>query len=486
MRFSPIALSLAMALFPIGTVSAQDQPASAKPQQQLLDAAQLDQLVAPIALYADPLVAQVLMASTYPLEVVQADRFAKANKKLKGDKLKEALAKQDWDASVKELVSTPSVLAMMGDKLDWTQTLGDAVLAQQADVMDAIQRLRAKAQENGKLETTKQQTVTVRQEADQQVIEIEPASPDVVYVPYYDPAVVYGEWPYPEYPPYYYPPPSGYIVGGAIATGLACGVAYAVGREIWDDIDWDHGDINIDVDRNIDIDRNVDIDRNLQMGARFPSQTGREYKNDAVRNKFAKADTRPADRKLDYRGRSGEQVLKPGNKPGGRWNVRALAAIARISVVEDRNKGRRSVKFKRGLRSAQENRRRCKGRSLISARLKQKAGLEVMPLIEVMARKPKISPSAGKQVSVTVGHRSFPGHLAAECRRRSVKVVVEDLSTPAAGGVPRTCQPRRRRPRICQPRWRSRRRWWATWRRAPFRHSPQGRHRPAGASHQWP
>ena len=321
MRFSPIALSLAMALFPIGTVSAQDQPASAKPQQQLLDAAQLDQLVAPIALYADPLVAQVLMASTYPLEVVQADRFAKANKKLKGDKLKEALAKQDWDASVKELVSTPTVLAMMSDKLDWTQTLGDAVLAQQADVMDAIQRLRAKAQANGKLETTKQQTVTVRQEAEQQVIEIEPASPDVVYVPYYDPAVVYGEWPYPEYPPYYYPPPSGYIVGGAIATGLAWGAAYAVGREIWDDIDWNRGDINIDVDRNIDIDRNVDIDRNFNKWEHDSHhRRGVSYKNDAVRNKFARADTRPADRKLDYRGRSGEQVLKPGKgdgKPGG-------------------------------------------------------------------------------------------------------------------------------------------------------------------------
>ena len=307
-----------MALFPIGTVSAQDQPASAKPQQQLLDAAQLDQLVAPIALYADPLVAQVLMASTYPLEVVQADRFAKANKKLKGDKLKEVLAKQDWDASVKELVSTPTVLAMMNDKLDWTQTLGDAVLAQQADVMDAIQRLRAKAQANGKLETTKQQTVTVRQEAEKQVIEIEPASPDVVYVPYYDPAVVYGEWPYPEYPPYYYPPPSGYIVGGAIATGLAWGAAYAVGREIWDDIDWNRGDINIDVDRNIDIDRNVNIDRNFNKWEHDSHhRRGVSYKNDAVRNKFARADTRPADRKLDYRGRSGDQVLKPGNKPGG-------------------------------------------------------------------------------------------------------------------------------------------------------------------------
>ena len=165
MRLPLIVLSLVLALFPIGTLSAQDQPASIEPQQQLLDAAQLDQLVAPIALYPDPLLAQVLMASTYPLEVVQADRFAKANKSLKGDKLKEALAKQDWDASVKELVSTPTVLAMMSDKLDWTEKLGDAVLAQQADVMDAIQRLRAKAQANGKLETTEQQTVTVRQEA---------------------------------------------------------------------------------------------------------------------------------------------------------------------------------------------------------------------------------------------------------------------------------------------------------------------------------
>jgi hypothetical protein len=314
-----LALNLAATIFPIGAGLAQEQPENPTPQQQLLDAAQLDQLVAPIALYPDPLVAQVLMASTYPLEVVQADRFAKENKKLKDKKLKEALDKQDWDASVKELVSTPTVLATMSDQLDWTQKLGDAVLAQQADVMDAIQRLRAKAQDNGKLETTKQQTVTVKQEAGQQVIEIEPASPDVVYVPYYDPAVVYGEWSYPDYPPYYYPPPSGYIVGGAIATGLAWGAAYAVGREIWsDNIDWNGGDINIDVDRNIDIDRNVDIDRNKWQHDSH-HRRGVKYDNDAVRNKFAKADARPTDRKLDYRGRSGEQVLKPGTgdrKPG--------------------------------------------------------------------------------------------------------------------------------------------------------------------------
>jgi hypothetical protein len=310
MRISAIvfALSLAATVCPIGTVWAQDQTESAPPQQQLLDAAQLDQLVAPIALYPDPLLAQILMASTYPLEVVQADRFAKTNKKLKGDKLKQALDQQNWDASVKELVSTPTVLATMNDQLEWTQKLGDAVLAQQADVMDAIQRLRVKAQANGKLETTKQQTVTVTQGADQQqVISIEPASPEVVYVPYYDPGVVYGEWSYPEYPPYYYPPPAGYIVGGAIATGLAWGAAYAIGREVWDDIDWNRGDINIDVDRNIDIDRNVNVDRKSWQHD-SSHRRGVKYNNDAVRNKFAKANTLPAERKLDRgRGAGGDR-----------------------------------------------------------------------------------------------------------------------------------------------------------------------------------
>ena len=165
MKPAGFVLLIVTAIVSLGQASAQDAPLPANQQQpQSLDNAQLDQLVAPIALYSDPLLAQVLMASTYPLEVVQADRWAKANKSLKGDKLTAALEKQDWDASVKQLVSTPTVLAMMNDKLDWTQALGDAVLAQQADVMDAIQRLRAKAQANGKLETTKQQKVTVKQE----------------------------------------------------------------------------------------------------------------------------------------------------------------------------------------------------------------------------------------------------------------------------------------------------------------------------------
>src|SRR5262249_6292729 len=112
------------------------QPASSSSDQQLLKPEELDALVAPIALYPDTLLSQVLMASTYPLEIVQAGRWADANKNLKGDQLKAAVDKQSWDDSVKSLVATPSVLAMMNDKLDWTQKLGDAVLAQQPDVMD--------------------------------------------------------------------------------------------------------------------------------------------------------------------------------------------------------------------------------------------------------------------------------------------------------------------------------------------------------------
>ena len=211
---------------PIGAMA--QQPTTA-PTQPLLKPAELDQLLAPIALYPDPLLSEVLIASTYPLEVVQADRWAKSNKALKGDALTGALTKQSWDDSVKSLVQVPDVLGMMSEQLDWTQKLGDAVLAQQADVMDAIQRLRTKADANNKLTSTKQQTVTKRQEQGRQVIAIEPTDPETIYVPYYDPAVVYGAWPYPEYPPYYWGYP-GYIGAGLIGAGLAFGAGWALGN----------------------------------------------------------------------------------------------------------------------------------------------------------------------------------------------------------------------------------------------------------------
>jgi uncharacterized membrane protein YgcG len=293
---------------------------TASPQQQTLSQGELDALVAPIALYPDALLAQVLMASTYPLEVVQADRFAKANTSLKGDKLDEALTKQDWDASVKALVATPTLLAMMSDDLDWTQKLGDAVLAQQPDVMDAIQRLRAKAEANGKLATTKEQKVTVSKEADnKQVIVIEPTSPETVYVPYYEPSVVYGAWDYRDYPPYYFAPAPGWVVGGALASGIAWGAGFAIGNAIWDGFDWDHGNIHVDIDKNVNINKHVNKKDVKSGNWQHNSYHRKGVKYDkSVENKFAKDKVKSGDRKLDYRGRSGEQVLKADGKPGDR------------------------------------------------------------------------------------------------------------------------------------------------------------------------
>ena len=167
------------------------------------------------------------MASAYPTDIVQAERWLESHKNLKGDQLKTAVAKQDWDDSIKSLVATPDVLKMMSEKLDWTEKLGDAVVAQQPDVMDAIQRLRGRAQANDKLKSTPQQKVTVSQAEGKQVIAIEPTNPDTVYVPYYDPTVVYGEWPYPDYPPYYWEPPA-YIGYGLLGTGLAFGAGWAL------------------------------------------------------------------------------------------------------------------------------------------------------------------------------------------------------------------------------------------------------------------
>jgi Protein of unknown function (DUF3300) len=214
---------------PVQPQPAQVQPATPEPSQPLLKPEQLDALVAPIALYPDPLLVNVLAASTYPLEVVQADRWLTAQKTLKGEQLKSEVDKQAWDDSVKALAGTSAILAMMSEKLEWTKNLGDAVLAQQPEVMEAIQRLRLKAQANNKLQTTKQQKVSVKQEQSKQVVVIEPAVADEIYVPYYDPAVVYGEWPYADYPPYYFAAPP-YIGAGVVAAGIAFGAAIAIGR----------------------------------------------------------------------------------------------------------------------------------------------------------------------------------------------------------------------------------------------------------------
>jgi hypothetical protein len=226
---------------------------AAAPADGTFAADQLEQLVAPIALYPDALLTQILMAATYPLEVVQADRFVRENPELKEDALDKALLEQDWDPSVKSLCAFPDVLKQMSENLDWTQDLGDAFLGQQSEVMDTVQRMRGKAYEAGNLKSTEQQVVT--QQPDQ-IIVIEPADPEVIYVPTYSSTVVYGGWSYPSYyyPPMYYPPPAGY---GFMAFSF--GVAF--GAAVWGDCNWGWGDtdINIDVDRYNEFNRNTNI-----------------------------------------------------------------------------------------------------------------------------------------------------------------------------------------------------------------------------------
>jgi hypothetical protein len=211
---------------------------------------ELEQMFAPIALYPDALVSQLLMACTYPLEIVLADRWVKTHQDLKGDAAAQALEKESWDASVKSLVTVPDVLAMLSDKLEWTQQLGDAFIGQQKEVMDTIQKLRARAKDLGKLESDTNQQVEVQQQGTTRVIRIQSADPGVVYVPSYDPYDDYGDWPYGAYPPYYYYPPA-YAAGAAIAVGLAWGYA-------WGHCDWNNADIDIDINRNNQLNRFID------------------------------------------------------------------------------------------------------------------------------------------------------------------------------------------------------------------------------------
>ncbi len=307
---------------------------------------ELDQMLAPIALYPDALLAQVLMASTYPLEVVQADRWTQQNKELKDDALAEALENQEWDPSVKSLVQFPDVLAMMGEKLDWTQKLGDAFLSQEEDVTKTVQNLRKKADEAGNLKTTQEQVVKVEKE----VIIIESASPQVVYVPVYNPTVVYGTWWYPHYPPYYYYPP--YYPRPALygfATGVAIGVAwgYAWGHWNWHG----RGGVNVNINQNININRNINRDR---------------YKRD-YGGRDGKWQHKPEHRKgVSYRDqKTAKQYNRAGSKDAvrSRENFRGKAEAGRKDLARDS-----SARPAPGTRDKAQSRDAVKSRDTVQSR----------------------------------------------------------------------------------------------------------------------
>ena len=239
-----LSIVLAAALFaqepPPGSqpANAEEQPGEIAPPAQPLNPQQLQDLVAPIALYPDTLLSQILVASTYPIEVVEAQQWLQQNRNLTGQALMDAARQQNWDPSIQALIPFPDVLGRLNQDIRWTTDLGNAFLAQQPDVMNAVQQLRAKAQANGKLQSTPQETVTTQNQNGQSAIDIAPADPGQIYVPNYNPEWVWGPPVYGYYPPLFYP---GLDVGFSFFPGIDLGFYFGGGWGLWGGFGWGWG-----------------------------------------------------------------------------------------------------------------------------------------------------------------------------------------------------------------------------------------------------
>jgi hypothetical protein len=321
---------------PPGDAKSQEAAPKGEKEKAPFKPEELEQLLAPVALHPDDLLSQILMAATYPVEVVQAERWLKANPKLTGDALAKELEKQTWDPSVRSLVNCPQVLTMMSEKLDWTVNLGNAFIGQQKEVMDTIQKMRAKAQEAGNLKSSKEQKVSTEKEEGKEVIVIEQSDPQVIYVPTYNPTVIYGSWPYPAYPPYYWYPPAyvpppypAFHFGVGVAVGVAWGYA-------WGNCNWGGSDVDIDVNRNTEFNRNIDRGSHAQQLDRNGTNKGKgnfkhdpshrqgvSYRDNATSKKFGgpTASDRSASRD-SFRGKdsaapkASDRAAGAGNKAG--------------------------------------------------------------------------------------------------------------------------------------------------------------------------
>ncbi|WP_448868174.1 DUF3300 domain-containing protein [Enterobacter ludwigii] len=354
-------------------------------------AAQIDQWVAPIALYPDALLSQILMASTYPANVIQAAQWSKDNPKLQGDAAIQAVANQPWDPSVKSLVAFPQLMSLMGENPPWVQSLGDAFLAQPKDVMDSVQRLRLLAQQTGALQSTPQQTVTTETKpapaktatgqttstattSAPTVIKIESADPQVVYVPTYNPNTVYGTWPNTAYPPVYLPPSPGEQFTDSLVKGLGFSLGVATTYAIFSNIDWDddddwdhhhdddwdhHGGYNRNGDNNININvenfnkisgqRLTDANRTWQHNPAY--REGVPYPTNTLNNRFHSTNTatglsatqqKPVNRDSQRQaalsqmekstGKTFPQTARPGTKDAQR-----LASTAQLKQISQRN-----------------------------------------------------------------------------------------------------------------------------------------------------
>ena len=286
----------------LGTAQAEDATFSE---------AELDQMMAPIALYPDSLLAQILMATTYPADVAEAVQWSKDNPDQDGDAAVKAVEDKSWDPSVMSLVAFPQVLTMMGEQPDWVQNVGDAFLADSEGVMDTVQKLRLKAKDEGNLETTEQQTVTVEQPAaTETIIVIEPAQPQIIYVPSYNPTVIYGRWWWPHYTPWYYRP-YGYGFGGAVVRGIGFGIGIGITNALWGGCHWGRGrgSVNINVNRynNINVNNRISGGKgNNNWKHNSNNRRGVPYKDQKSRDQFANK-RGGADNRQDFRGRDAQR-----------------------------------------------------------------------------------------------------------------------------------------------------------------------------------
>ena len=286
-----------------------------------IPADQLDALVAPIALYPDPLLAQTLAAATYPLELIQLQQWLEKNSGLKDKALADAVAKQPWDPSIQAMAALPDVVNRLANDIQWTTDLGNAFLAQQSDVMEAVQRMRKKAEEKGNLKSNEQQTVETKVVENKTVIVVEQSNPQVVYVPSYDPVIVYGPPIYP-YPPIYYPPPGYYAAGVAISFGVGVMMgAFWSGGWGWG-CGWGGNDIDINVDNNFN--RNNNINR----GDRPSNQPSRGGDRGNAGNRAGtgnRASTQPAGGRGGNAG--GKWQHNPQHRGGAPYKDRATADL---------------------------------------------------------------------------------------------------------------------------------------------------------------
>lgn len=327
---SVVALGCAVLLVPGGgLVLAQETSAAgtADPADATLPPDQLDALVAPIALYPDPLLAQTLVAATYPLEIIQLQQWMAKNPDLKDKELADAVAKQPWDPAIQSMAAVPEVVNRLADDLQWTTDLGNAFLAQQNDVMDSVQRMRLKAKDKGALESNTQQTVETKVIEQKTVIIVQQTNPEVIYVPSYSPVVVYGPPIYP-YPPIYYPP----YPPGAAFVSFSIGVA--IGASIWGGsccgCSWGHSN-NININVNNNFNRNANINTGNRGGGNNNWQHNAQhrgaapYSSQATANKYGGSargqlpSTRQASAKQQPAGgnRSGGASAKPQPSGGG-------------------------------------------------------------------------------------------------------------------------------------------------------------------------